>query len=206
MILNINNSVAGSYVQTFLPVLSSPVLPRKALLSHSRRRVVIMTTIVFVPEWNATPEMVELANSRKDCREHFGIFRYFDIKFSAVDGCDVIQLTDNRVETMPECLRDVPMRSIRVVKQNSPVTDAVDGPYKDDRITARVETYVGGRFTQQSIKVVGINGTTIEELNQWFDDLTAGKKADKNTNPITYPTTWVSSSSNSGETLLGGEE
>jgi hypothetical protein len=164
-----------------------------------------MTTITaFVPEWTATTEMAELAERRKGLAAYVGTFRDYDLQFSRVQGCDVIQL-NNRAETMPERLRDVPMRSIHVVKHDSPLTDAVDGPYTDGNITARVETYVKDGVPQQSVKVVGTSDTTIEELNQWFDDLIAGKKVDKNTNPITYPTR-TSSSPQGGETLLGDDE
>lgn len=146
-----------------------------------------MTITAFVPDWTATEETRERAESRKGFTRYAGSFNGYDIRFSTVQGCDVIQLT-GRAETMPERLRDVPMRSIHVVKHNSPVTEAVDGRYVDGDITARVETYVKDGATQQSIRVVGTNGTTVEELNKWFDDLVAGKKDDKNTNPLTYPT------------------
>lgn len=186
-LLNIYKLVPESYVQTNrLPVFSSPVLLRKALLSHSRRKVAIVTITAFVPDWTANDELSELAAKRKGLESYVGSLHGYDIRFSTAQSCDVIQL-NNRVETMPERLRDVPMRSILVVKHNSPVTAAVDGPYEDDDITARVETYVKDGVAQQSIKVMGTNGTTVETLNRWFDDLTAGKKADKNLNPITYP-------------------
>lgn len=144
-----------------------------------------MTTTTFVPEWGATPAMSELAESRKDFTKYVGSFNGYDITFSVGIGCDVIQVL-SRCETMPVPLRDVPMRSIHVVKHNSPVTAAIDGLYEDGNITARVETYVKNGATQQSIRVNGTNGITVEELNQWFDCLAAGQKNDQNLNPVTY--------------------
>ena len=145
-----------------------------------------MTITALVPDWTANAELVELAEKRKGLESYVGVLHGYDIRFSTAQGCDVIQL-NGRAETMPARLRDVPMRAIIVLKHNSPLTEAVDGPYQEDNISARVETYVKDGVIQQSIRVTGINGTTIEELNLWFDDLVAGKKADKNLNPITYP-------------------
>lgn len=148
--------------------------------------VVLMTITAFVPDWNASDEMRKFAEGRKGFTSYVGSYRGYDLRFSEIQGCDVIQI-NGRAETVPERLRDVPMRSVIVVKHNSPVTAATDGPYEDGNITARVETYIKDGTIQQSIKVTGTNGTTVEELNQWFDDLLAGNKADKNVNPISYP-------------------
>lgn len=146
-----------------------------------------MTITLFVPDWNATPEMAAYAQSRKGLTQYTGGFDGNDVQFSATEGCDII-LLKSRAETLPGTVRGIPMRSIQVIKHNSPITVATDGLYKDGLISARVETYIKEGVAQQSIRVVGTDGTTVEELNQWFDDLLAGKKADKNVNPITYPT------------------
>jgi len=156
-------------------------------------------TTVLVPDWDATPKLAEHAARRKTPQEQLGAICGYNTVFSTVYGCEVI-LVDDRLETMPETLRELPMLAIHLVKRNSRVTNAVDGPYKDGSITARVDSYVRDGVDQQSFTVSGNNGQTLEELNLWLDNLVGGRMTDKNVCAIRYPNKAPASSA--GDTLL----
>ena len=138
-----------------------------------------MTITVLVPDWNATDKL-------KESIELNG----YAVEFNPFQSCDVIQL-NGRVETMPDNLKQIPMRAVILVKHNSNPTMATDGLYVDDHIVARVETYFKDGVLQQSIQVTGGGNNSIEELNQWFDYLAQGKKNDKNTSPIKAVPQWA---------------
>ena len=145
------------------------------------------TITAFVPDWCATPELSGIAAQRKGLsHDSSGRFRGYVIQYSELQSCDVIQL-QLRAETMPPALQGVPMRAIILLKLNSPLTAVADGFYEDGDITARVDTYVEDGVTQQSFRVTGTNGVTVEALNIWFDALAGGKKVEYNRTPITYP-------------------
>lgn len=167
---------------------SSPILLRKALLSYSRERMVVMTIMVLVPNWGADAEMRSYAEALAKGWSYVpSPFGYdYEVNFSGIHGCHVIKI-NGRPDSMPDPLREVPLCSIEIIKHNSPVSWAIDGRYEDGNITARVETYIKDGLFQQTIRVTGTSGVTVEELNLWFDSLLAGDKGDKNVEPITYP-------------------
>lgn len=170
----IDTSVAESYLQaSYVPLSSSPVLLRKVPLSHNRRKVVTMTITTFVPMSDTESQRP----SRQALEKHLDP----GVQVDSGKGGSFFCLKGPHPETMPKPLRDVPMASIQMVKEGiSPITAVANGRYADGDITARVNTYVQNDVAYQTIKVIGTNGTTVEALNLWFDDLIAGKKADKN--------------------------
>jgi hypothetical protein len=146
-----------------------------------------VTITVFIPDWDADDKLREKADSLLPFRSQPNIFfGDFQVAYSAEHACFTITLRD-RLEATPAGLQDVPMTGIMLIKHNSPVTHAPDGVYVDDDIIARVDTFIRDGVRQQTITVTGTFGTSLEELNDWFDALVRGKKNDYNADPITYP-------------------
>jgi hypothetical protein len=114
----------------------------------------------------------------------------FDMEFDHTVGLDVIVIK-GRIEELPSPLRIVKFSKFIIVKNNSPLTKAVDGLYHeifgenlDHHVMARVETYVRSSVLQQHIRVWG---PRLDMVNLWFDELVAGKKNDKCVNPVSLP-------------------
>lgn len=144
-----------------------------------------MTFTTLVPDWNATDGMSSFAAGRKRDRESSCRYMDWTVHYIDVFDCDAI-VFGSHLERLPVTMSELPLQAIVIMKPNSPVTRAEDGPYEDGEITARVETYIECSVPRQRITVTGRGRTTLGALNRWFDDLLAGEKANYNLRPITY--------------------
>ncbi len=145
-----------------------------------------MTVTMLVPDWNATDELREVHEAREASRRDSGVplstmnqwFRNTDINWDSEIG-DYFRIL-SRLGDVPKHLKDIRFPRVGLSRANSPLTQAIDGPYEDDCVTGRVESYVRDGVIQQSIVVWGSN---LIMVNQFFDALVAGKKHDWNMNP-----------------------
>lgn len=129
--------------------------------------------------------------------------RGYSLPFNQALGRSIIWFS-TRLEALPTPLVDVLMHAIQLELPNARVTAAEDGRYVDGDITARVYSFIKDGIPQQSIKVVGTGGTTLEELNVWFDALVLGRKRDKNVSRA-EPSAPAASSSDGDDILLGDD-
>jgi hypothetical protein len=140
-----------------------------------------MRFTILAPHWGANPDLHEFAEARLKCPDRltlFGQFRGLPVRFSRALECEVIHL-DTRVETMPECLDDVPMVSIQMIERSTDLTSlasVADGVYAEGDIIASVGTACEADKVVRIFRVDGGKNSTIEELNDWLDALIAGKK------------------------------
>jgi hypothetical protein len=149
---------------------------------------------ILVPDWGANEEMQQLCERRRGLKVYQGSLRGYTLQFEERFGCDVIVI-DGRPREIPLPLEDVPMEYISILQNNAPYRGLHDGWYKEDveipgtdgyRFTAQVESYCRDTVLQQSIRVT-VSNADIVGLNNWFDDLLAGKKNDCCDKPAPLP-------------------
>ncbi|HSW92300.1 MAG TPA: hypothetical protein VLH14_00295 [Patescibacteria group bacterium] len=137
---------------------------------------------VLAPHWGANPELHEFAEARLKCPDReclAGQFRGLPVRFSRTQMCEVIQF-DQRVATMPEGLKDVPMIAIKMIERTTDLTSisqVPDGPYAEGDIVAHVDTHYEADEVVRVFRVSGGKNASIEEVNRWLDALIMGEKS-----------------------------
>ncbi len=159
-----------------------------------------MTTTTLVLDWDSDFSTIKDWKNGREYDNHspegpWANYIGFRLEFDQLYGCDVINVR-GRLTSIPEKLIDVPLKYIVLSRQNAPVTKAHDGVYVDGNFTqspdgiirAWVESYFVGDnpHPQQSIRVEGNGGVTLQELNNWFDYLQAGKKDNQRQTALSY--------------------
>jgi hypothetical protein len=139
-----------------------------------------MTILVPDREWLRTASGPRIVN----------LEMHYPRSFDRVIGQEVI-VVPGRPEEFPELLRFLPLSRVDIVKNNSPLTKAVDGLYDeimgenlDIHVFARVETYVMHGVIQQHLRVWGPD---LDRVSVWFDELPRGKKNEFCVNPAPLP-------------------
>jgi len=154
-------------------------------------------TTVLVPEWD---NAATANQARQNLGDSYKSFRKYPLHFSGVDSCWAIELNE-RAETMPPGLLNVPMRAIRLIATNLVNISAQVGRYKELNMTGRVQAYGGYEMTVFDVTVTATctDGLTIEEVNDWFDELLTGRGKRPTTHRVA-----PNSSRSDINTVLGG--
>lgn len=131
-------------------------------------------TIILVPDWTK----VEPHRKKRQITRGapFETLRGWPLLYMERHGCQVLSFDEASDSSLPSDLDDLPLRALHLHRMAMRLPQVVmAGTYQEGSITAEVTRTRSGRNGQ--IDVIGSNGTTLQELNTWYDALVAGDKA-----------------------------
>ena len=131
-------------------------------------------TIILVPDW--TKVKPHRKNRQITRGAPFETLRGWPLKRMGRHGCQVLMFGEASGSSLPRDLDDLPLRALHLHRLAMRLPQVVvTGTYQEGSITAEVTRIGSGR--NGWIDVIGSNGTTLQELNAWYDALVAGDKA-----------------------------
>ncbi len=130
--------------------------------------------VILVPDWDRINEPLHQVK-RSDLYHLRGII----LQFMERHDCNVMRFDEagQGPTVVPDDLDDLPLQALHIHRLATRLNETVlTGAYQEDWVTAEVKRV--GRSGQHGwIDVIGTNGTTLQELNAWYDALLAGDKA-----------------------------